>query len=399
MGKLENQWLASVSRRHALLGLAGMFAGSSALRAQRDPQPLRDHRRMPGLDEMLTAFDFEPIFRANVTRLVYDTTAHGAGTEFTMRRNREAFEWVDVVPRAGADVNSISTATDILGMKMDVPIFVAPSSGQGALHPDGESAMHVGATAANTTMIVASGSSVPLEKIAAAADRPLWYQHYPVAEMGARRLVLEKAQGLGCRAVVVTVDGRSVVFERDQHDRHLGGNTRQGARRAPAAATNPYRVTDLYAGTWIGWNYLDEIRPFIKVPMVIKGIISPEDAVLAVEHGADGIVVSNHGGRILDYDPATLEVLPEIIDAVGGRIPVLIDSGFRRGSDVFKALALGARGVLLGRAARWGLGAFGPAGVQRLLEIVQSELVATMKSAGRLTVSSIDRSAVRTRFT
>jgi len=396
MGNLENQWLVSVNRRRALLGLAGMFAGSSLVRAQRDPQPLKDHRRVPGLDEMMTAFDFEPIFRANVTQLAYDTTAHGAGTEFTMRRNREAFDWVDVVPRAGAAAASVSTATEILGMKMDFPILVGPSSGQGALHPDGESGMHVGATAAKTTMVIASGSTVPLEKAYAASNRPLWYQHYPVAEMSGRRFILDKAQALGCQAVVVTVDGRSVVFERDQHDRHLGGNTR--ARRAPAVTTNPYRVTDLYAGTWIGWNYLDEIRPVIKVPMVVKGIISPEDAALAAEHGADGIVVSNHGGRILDYDPATLEVLPDILDAVRGRIPVFIDSGFRRGSDIFKALAIGARGVLLGRAPRWGLGAFGPAGVQRLLEIVQAELVATMKNAGTPTVASINRAAVRTRF-
>lgn len=180
------------------------------------------------------------------------------------------------------------------------------------------------------------------------------------------------------------------------HDRYLGGAQAGTSRRGQATGGNPYRLTDFWG--WIDWKYLDEIRPLIKVPMLIKGILTVEDARLSIEHGMDGIVVSNHGGRACDYGPSTLEVLPEIVDAVAGRVPVLVDSGFRRGSDVFKALALGAKGVLLGRATRWGLGAFGPAGVQRVLEIVQAELVATMKSTGRLTLASIDRTAVRTRF-
>jgi isopentenyl diphosphate isomerase/L-lactate dehydrogenase-like FMN-dependent dehydrogenase len=143
---------------------------------------------------------------------------------------------------------------------------------------------------------------------------------------------------------------------------------------------------------------LDEIRPFIKGHMLVKGIITAEDAAICVERGVDGIVVSNHGGRGLDYEPSTLEVLPEIVDAVRGRIPVLVDSGFRRGSDLVKAMALGASAVCLGRAPRWGLGAFGPAGVQRLLEIVQAEFRQAMAQTGRATIAALDRTAVRTNF-
>jgi isopentenyl diphosphate isomerase/L-lactate dehydrogenase-like FMN-dependent dehydrogenase len=149
---------------------------------------------------------------------------------------------------------------------------------------------------------------------------------------------------------------------------------------------------------WYDWRYLDEIKRIVKGPMLVKGILTAEDARICVQRGYDGIIVSNHGGRTLDYVASTLEVLPEIVDAVGGKIPVLIDSGFRRGSDLVKAMALGASAVCLGRAARWGLGAFGPAGVQRLLEIVQSEFREAMASTGRKTLASLDRTAVRTNF-
>ena len=149
---------------------------------------------------------------------------------------------------------------------------------------------------------------------------------------------------------------------------------------------------------WYSWKYLDDIRPFVKGHMLVKGIVTAEDATMCVERGVDGIIVSNHGGRTLDYVPSTLEVLPEIVAAVRGKIPVLVDSGFRRGSDLVKAIALGANAVCLGRAARWGLGAFGPAGVQRLLEIIQAEFREAMAKTGRATIASLDRTAVRTNF-
>ena len=383
MNNIEREWESSVSRRRALSALATFLAGSPLLKAQQDTGQLKDHRRALGLHEMTTAFDFEPVFRANLLKAVYDYTAHGGETEFTMRRNRDAFDWVEILKPAAGSTATVSTAADILGSKMDFPIFVAPTASQGPLHPEGEMAMHVGASAAKTTMMLSAASSHPVEKVAAAAPVPLWYQHYPRQDEDGRRDVLGRAQAAGCQAVVVTVDQRALYYERDIHDKYLAGAQAGTSRLPKPTGGNPYRMVDYWP--WIHWKYLDEIRPFVKVPMLLKGILTTEDALLAIEHGMDGIVVSNHGGRAADYGPSTLEVLPEIVDAVKGRIPVLVDSGFRRGSDVFKALALGAKGVLLGRASRWALGAFGPQGV-------------TMKSAGRPTLASIDRSAVRTRF-
>jgi 4-hydroxymandelate oxidase len=403
MGGLEDQWRSSLTRRSALRSLGAFLAGSPLLRGQQDP--FRDHSRVPGLNELVTTFDFEPVAYAKVTRAAYNYTALGVEGEFTLRRNREAFEWVELAPKAIADVSSVQTATEVLGTKMAFPILIAPSAGHGLLHPEGEMATHQGATAAsNTPMIVSINSSFPIEKTAAAATGPFWYQHYPRGpEVEDNRELLERAQAVGFRAIVLTADNQLAtgVRERSLHDRNLStraglpaANRRPGGRGAPAS--NPYRVSGGYP--YLDWEWLEKIRPLVKVPLLVKAILTAEDARLCVEHGLNGIVISNHGGRNADYHPSTLEVLPEIVDAVRGRIPVLIDGGFRRGADVLKALALGANAVCLGRVPRWGLAAYGPAGLQRILEIVQGELVLAMAHTGRPTLASIDRTLVRTNF-
>jgi 4-hydroxymandelate oxidase len=403
VGSIDDRWRHGWSRREALLGLAGMLSGSPILAAQLDPRPLKEHKRVPGIDEMLTAFDFEPVCFGNMTRSAYDYMAHGADSEFTLRRNREAFDWVSLITRAGSSVSSVTTSTELLGLSMACPILVAPSTRQRDLHPEGDIGMYQGATATRTPMIVASGSSIAIEKIAAAADGPRWSQFYPIQDLRASREQLVRFQGAGARAIVVTVDQQTSVYERDLHNRNLGGTPRQQATTAPNvedATTRTgaarYRVNP--RRMWYSWDYLDAIRAFVQGPMVIKGILTAEDARLCVTRGYDALIVSNHGGRSMDYGPSTLEVLPEIVDAVEGRIPVLIDSGFRRGSDIVKALALGARAVCLGRAPRWGLGAFGPDGVQRLLEIVQAEVREAMAQTGRTSLAALDRTILRTDF-
>jgi 4-hydroxymandelate oxidase len=397
MGRIEEGWRSSVSRRRALLGLAGMLAGSSALRAQRDPRPMKDHRRVLGFTEMRNAFDFEDVFSRNVPQWVVDYTDHGAESEWNMRRNREAFDWVEIVQRPEGEVTAGGTATQILGMPMNFPILVAPTAAQGPVHPSGEMGMHTGATNANTTMIVSIGATQPIEKIAGAAKGPLWYQYTPRQNP---EEVLARAQAAGCRAIAVTVDNRALYYERDLHSRHLGGNPRTSARPMTgggSASWNPYGVADIM-GPGITWQHLDEVRRLFKGPMLLKGVVTVEDARLALKHGIDGLIVSNHGGRALDYGPSTLEALPGIVDAVKGRVPVLIDSGFRRGADVMKALALGADAVCLGRATRWGLGAFGTPGAQQVIEMVKAELVAAMAAAGRRSLAELDRTAVHVRF-
>jgi 4-hydroxymandelate oxidase len=397
MGPVERRWRRSPTRRDALASLAALVAGSPLLARQRDPAQIAGHRRIPGFAEMRDIFDFEPVFRANVTQAVYDYTAHGADSEFTMRRNRDAFDWVDIVARPAIAPSAVDTTTTVLGLSLDFPLLVAPTALQSALHPDGEVGMRGAAITAKTPYIISNNSSQPAEKIASSsAAGPVWFQFYPRRSLDESRAMLERVQNAGCSAVVVTVDQQATTYERTLHLRNLGGTVRGPLPRPGANARNPYRVGD--GRLWYEWSYLERIRPFIAGPLLVKGILTAEDARLCLEHGAQGIIVSNHGGRSLDYGPSTLEVLPEIVEAVGGRVPVLVDSGFRRGSDVMKALALGANAVCLGRAARWGFGAFGPQGAQRVIEMVQAELVAAMAAAGRRSLAELDRTAVVARF-
>ena len=396
MGKIEKRWRTGMSRREALCGLASFLAASPLLHAQRDPWPLGPHRRFLGFDEMRDVFDFEPIFRANVPLSVYDYTAHGTESEFTLYRNRDAFDWVDLIDRGGVDPKDVDTSTELFGHRMPSPIMLAPTARQRDLHPDGELGMHRAATTTGTTMIVSNASSLPFARIAQGAEGPLWFQRYATREMEPNRVALGGAQEVGAQTIVVTIDQQASYYERDLHDRHLGGTPRRVTRRAPPSPPNPYRVS---AGRlWYEWKLFDDLRPMCEVPMLAKGILTGEGARKCLEHGCDGIIVSNHGGRAIDYGPSSLEVLEEVVQAVGGRVPVLIDSGFRRGSDALKALALGADAVCFGRASRWGLGAFGEEGARKVLEILNAELRQAMAAAGVSSIARIDRSIVRTNF-
>ena len=396
MGKIEKRWRQGMSRREALAGLASFLAASPLLHAQRDPWPLGPHRRFLGFDEMRDVFDFEPIFRANVPLSVYDYTAHGTESEFTLYRNRDAFAWVDLIDRGGVDPKDVDTSKELFGHRMPSPIMLAPTARQRDLHPDGELGMHRAATTTGTTMIVSNASSLPFARIAQAAEGPLWFQRYATREMEPNRVALGGAQEVGSQTIVVTIDQQASFYERDLHDRHLGGTPRRVTRPTPRNPANPYRVG---AGRlWYEWQLFDDLRPMCEVPMLAKGILTGEGAKKCVEHGCDGVIVSNHGGRAIDYGPSSLEVLEEVVEAVGGRVPVLIDSGFRRGSDALKALALGADAVCFGRASRWGLGAFGEEGAQKVLEILNAELKQAMAAAGVASLAKIDRSIVKTNF-
>ena len=382
------------SRRRALRALAGFLAGSPLLRSQLDPVRHRD--RVPGFAELLTTFDFEAVAYARLPRAAYDYAASTTDSGFTKRRNREAFTWAELIPNRIAAAQPPRTATQVLGTEMAFPLMVSPTAGHAQFHPEGEMATHKGAAAASATpMIVSNNSSFPIEKIGPAAPSPFWFQLYPKRELDANRQALDAAQGAGCRAVVVTIDQQAAFSEITEHDRNLSGIAAPRRARKPPSG-NPYRVDEYRM--WYEWTFFDQIRPFVKVPLLAKGILTAEDARLCLEHGLDGIYVSNHGGRSLDYAPSTLEVLPEIVGAVKGRVPVLFDSGIRRGSDILKALALGASAVCVGRVPLWGLGAFGSEGVTRVLEILQAELVQAMADVGRPSLASLDRTLLRTDF-
>ena len=395
--------MQGVSRRNALVALGSFLLGSPRVYAQLDPRPLKGHRRVPGLDEMITAFDFEPVCFNNMPLKLYDYMAHGGDSEWTIARNRQVFDWVEVIPRGGASSEIVDTRTSMFGVNLNSPLMVAPSSRQGDLHPDAEAGMYVGATAASVPMIVANGPSIPHEEIAAAADGLRWIQFYPNPNILFSQRRLERFQTAGAQAIVVTVDQQATKFERDLHDRHLGGNWTNYRNRENDEENEFIQGPERYGlpvpgRLWYNWDYLDQVRNFVKIPLLIKGILTAEDARISVDRGFDGIIVSNHGARTLDYVPSSLEVLQEVVTEVRGAVPVLIDSGFRRGRDVFKALALGADAVCLGRAARWGLAAFGAHGVERLLQIIEQELRETMAESGRMKLADIDASAVTVDF-
>jgi isopentenyl diphosphate isomerase/L-lactate dehydrogenase-like FMN-dependent dehydrogenase len=372
--------------------------------AQSDPRPLSEHQRVLSLAEMQTSFDFEPVFFGNVVGPIYDYTAHGDGSEFTLRRNRQAFDWVDIMPaRAAIPASQVDLSSELLGVKMKFPIVVAPTAAMVPLHPDGEIGMFKAATAAsNTLMILSVNTSTPHAKVVPAAPGgTLWAQFYPVENREISQRALGGFQDAGCNGIIVTVDQQASYYERTQQDRNyggrVGGTVGRGAGGA-AAASGAARYRLGAGRLWYTWQYIDDVRKMIKGPMVLKGILDAEDAKLAIAHGADAIIVSNHGGRSMDYGPSTLEVLPEIVAAVNGRIPILFDSGIRRGADIFKALALGANAVMLGRTTRWALAAFGTAGAQRLIEMLQQELVQVAAAAGCAKLSDINKATVKANF-
>jgi isopentenyl diphosphate isomerase/L-lactate dehydrogenase-like FMN-dependent dehydrogenase len=231
----------------------------------------------------------------------------------------------------------------------------------------------------------------------------MWFQLYPMPSSGEyNRKTLGEAQDLGSTAIVITVDQQASPYERAMHSRNLTATPSMQEPRPPAPPAQPptgsmrYRVAP--GRLFYTWQLFDDLKKLCKGPMIAKGIATGEDAALCLQHGVDAIFVSNHGGRSIDYGPSTIEILPEIVDAVKGRVPVILDSGIRRGSDILKALALGASAVSCGRAVLWGLGAYGPLGVQRVLEMLQAELKQSMAACGVTSIAQIDRSLARTEF-
>ena len=390
-----------MTRRDALKNLGLFLAGSPLLHSQFIPRDT--HQRVPSLDEITSAFEFEPVARAKILRASYDYITGGVEGEYSLRRNRKGFDWVTLIPRVVGGVSSVDLSTDVLRQQMPSPIFISPSSGHQRLHREGEKETHRGATAAGVTMIVSNGSSFATPEIAAAAEGPLWQQLYIHRNLDTARETIDRAVESGCLAVCLTVDTQySSLRERLTHNKHMNPVASSSSRRSRRSRRPVFRPRELYRirpeSPDQSWEFLDELRTWSELPIVVKGLLTAEDARLAVEHGADGIVVSNHGARYLEHTPSTIEVLPEIVDAVSGRIAILVDGGFRRGSDIFKALALGANAVSLGRPPLWGLGAFGAAGTQRVLEILQAELALAMASTGCSRINDIDRSLVMADF-
>jgi 4-hydroxymandelate oxidase len=319
----------------------------------------------------------------------------------TILANREGFKKYQLRARRMVDVSKIDMSVEILGQKLSSPIIVAPTGGQGAYHTHGDIETAKGARAANHLMMYSTAASFSIEDVIEARGEPVWYQLYPTDHWPATRAMVKRAEAAGCPVLVLTVDVPARNTERIVRFKQQSNPDCQPCHSSGGFFSKPMMSPlDLPKGTHpmnpaMTWDFINRLHDITDMKVVIKGISTGEDAALCVEHGADGIVLSNHGGRGDNSGRSTIQTLPEVINAVQSRIPVLIDGGFRRGTDVVKALALGADAVCIGRPYLWGLGSFGKDGVERVLKILDRELEIAMKQAGTPGISDITLSSVR----
>jgi 4-hydroxymandelate oxidase len=340
-----------LTRRRTLAASGSLFATSP----QAHPQKLAGEApgRIPPVEDLLNAAEFEAIAERKLDSVTF---AAIAGSE------RGAFDRITFRPRLMIDSRQMDLTTELLGQSLFTPILIGPLSNQKRFHPEGELAMARGASDAKAPLVVSDRSDYPIDRIAAQAKNLLWYQFWEDADANGVRARVERAVGAGCKALCVTV-----------------------GRENPSAP--------LTAG--VDWSAIDRLRKGFSVPVVLKGVMSPDEARKAVANGLQGIVVSNYAARSLPGVASPIEMLPSIADAVGGKVPILLDGSIRLGSDVLKALALGARAVLLGRPALWGLASYGSRGVQNVVELIQSEFARDMAMCGQVNVKSPNPTLVK----
>ncbi|MBI3423079.1 MAG: alpha-hydroxy-acid oxidizing protein [Acidobacteria bacterium] len=356
-------------------------------------------------EQALNVMEFEAVARKKLPPAHFGYLATGVDEDATLRANREGFARLQIRARRLIDVEKINMSVRLFGVTWDSPIVLAPMGSQKAFHPDGEIAVAKAARAKGHLQVLSTVTSTPVEAVNEARGAPVWFQLYPTDEWNITRAVTKRAEAAGCPALVLTVDtqggtNRETLLKfrrmdsRQCSDCHIRvtptsvGTQRPmfaGLNRSPSSALIPLNMT---------WDFIKRLRDTTTMKLVVKGIVTREDAQLAVEHGVDGLIVSNHGGRGEESNRSTIESLPEVVEGVAGRIPVLIDGGFRRGTDIFKALALGANGVCIGRPYAWGLAAFGQPGVETVLEILRRELLTIMRQAGATSVDKITRAHV-----
>jgi 4-hydroxymandelate oxidase len=384
----------TVSRRDVLrsaFGLAGAALAPSSWAA-----PPAGAAASPAcgvaVADVLSLPELEEHARRCMSTMTYEYVASGAADEHTLRWNREAYDAMRLRPRVLRDVTQVDLRVSLFGRALAFPILLAPTAYHRTIHPEGEVATARGAGAAGATWVVSSSTTTVIEEIAAAASAPLWFQLYLQPDRGFIRELVQQMEQAGCQALCLTVDQPT-----------LGARNRQTRARfaLPPGVTAPYR-RDIAQGKGIldprrtvaTWKDVEWLRSIARVPVLLKGILTAEDAELAVQAGVQGLIVSNHGARILDTAPATITALPEVAARVRGRMPVLVDGGIRRGTDVLKALALGATAVLIGRPYCYGLAVGGAAGVARTVDILRTELEMAMQLTGRASIAELDPSVL-----
>jgi isopentenyl diphosphate isomerase/L-lactate dehydrogenase-like FMN-dependent dehydrogenase len=399
-----------VSRRRLLQFLAAspLFARDALAQGPRPSDPADWAPRDPDkliADPMqaLDVFDFEPVMKMNVPPAHFGYMATGVDDEVTLRANREGFRKFELRPRRLVDVSKVDISAEILGVKYDSPIVIAPAGSNRAFHPDAEIAVAKAAKAGNHLQILSTVATTSIEDAIEARGAPVWFQLYTTQRWQIAEGLVRRAEAAGAPAIAVTLDVRSpakwetFVRLRRTDTRECGschGLNAYLSRKPNFSGIDLGGVSSTVV-TNLTWDLIKRLRDTVKVKLVLKGILAFEDAKLAADAGIDAIVVSNHGGRVEDGVSATIDVLPEIVGAVGGRMPVLVDSGFRRGSDIVKALALGAQAVCIGRPYLWGLGAFGQPGVERVLGILRAETRTAMAQLGAPSLRDLTPAMVR----
>ncbi len=374
-----------------------------------DLSPAGEVIRSP--DEAINVFDFRAVARQKLSAEHYAYLATGVDHERGLLANRAGFGRFGLRPRRLVDVTELDTSVEVLGTRLPVPIALAPAGMQMTFHPEGEVAVARAARATGELQILSTASSKSLDEVLEARGAPVWFMLLTGRLWPVTYLQLRHAENAGCPVVVLTVD--YVGFGSQDRLRYFRGpgdpfpsRESRACERCHGGSTTGRigRIAELFGqdplklasdALTLTWDYVDRIRNATSMKLVLKGILTGEDAALAVEHGVDGIIVSNHGARQIDNPLSTIEVLPEVLKAVDGRIPVLIDSGFRRGTDVFTALALGAAAVCIGRPYLWGLSAFGRAGVEGTLRVMRREFETVMRQMGTPDVASITRDFVQ----
>ena len=401
------------ARRRFLKYLAAspLLAGSDLLaQEQRLPDPMVWAPR--SLDkliesprEALSVFDFEPVMHKNVPPAHFGYMASGIDDEVTLRANREGFQKFQLLPRRLVDVSQLDLGMELFGRIYGSPVVLAPTGSNKAFHEDGDLAVSRAARRSNNLQILSTVATASIEQAIEARGRPVWFQLYPTNKWAVAEALARRAEKAGAETIVVTVD----VLARQNWETYVrlwrtdkrncaechGLDLASFVKRKPNFDGLDISGIDSTGATNLTWTFIKRLRDTVKTKLVLKGLMTAADATLAVDNGLEAIIVSNHGGRADDFGRSTIDALPEIVEAVDGRIPVLVDSGFRRGTDIVKALALGARAVCIGRPYLWGLGAFGQAGVERVLDLLQQETRAAMQQVGARALKQLGPALVK----
>lgn len=350
---------------------------------------------MPALTDLLCLDDVEKAAHALMPPPVRDFIAGGAADELTLRWNHEKYQDIRLNPKVLQDLSALDCSLTLFGHRHRMPIVLAPTANHRAVHPEGELATVRGAGKAGVTFVLSSGANTSIEDVAKAATEPVWFQLYVAKDRGLAKALIARVEAAGAKALCVTVDS-PLDGPRNRQNRNplvlppgVGHPHYVGIKEPSSMVT-----LDVVRPANLLWRDIEWIRSLTKVPMLLKGIMNPADAETGIKLGADGIIVSNHGGRCLDTQPATIEALPRVAERVAGRVPVLVDGGVRRGTDVIKALALGATAVQIGRPYVYGLSVGGADGVAHVVKLLRQELLMAMSLLGCPSLSAINRSVL-----